>query len=115
MSIGATWAGTHTFGAAELIEARSIADVCDAVAGDGPVRALGTRHSFNDLADTSGRLVTVTGIPADAVIDEGARTVTVGAGTRYGELAVWLEGQGWALHNMGSLPHISVGGAVATG
>src|SRR5690606_1868331 len=39
----------------------------------------------------------------------------VGAGVRYGELATWLEAQGWALHNMGSLPHISVGGAIATG
>ncbi|MFW2512874.1 FAD-binding protein [Demequina sp. SO4-13] len=116
MSIGATWAGTHVFAAAELIEARTIAEVQDAVSGTGgPVRALGTRHSFNDLADSSGRLVTVTGIPADAILDESARTVTIGAGTRYGELAVWLEARGWALHNMGSLPHISVGGAVATG
>ena len=39
----------------------------------------------------------------------------VGAGIRYGELAVWLEERGWALHNMGSLPHISIGGATATG
>ncbi|MDN4480759.1 FAD-binding protein [Demequina muriae] len=116
MSIGATWAGTHTFTAPELVEARSIPEVQEAVVGaDGPVRALGTRHSFNDLADSTGRLVTVTGIPADATVDEEARTVTVGAGTRYGELAVWLESHGWALHNMGSLPHISVGGAVATG
>ncbi|WP_297081669.1 D-arabinono-1,4-lactone oxidase [uncultured Demequina sp.] len=116
MSIGATWAGTHTFGAARLVEATSIAEVQAAVAGtDGPVRALGTRHSFNDLADTSGTLVTVTGIAADAVLDADARTVTVGGGVRYGVLAGWLEERGWALHNMGSLPHISVAGAVATG
>ena len=116
MSIGATWAGTHTFTAPHLIEATSIEQVQHAVATiDGPVRALGTRHSFNDLADTSGTLITVTGIPSDPVLDEAGRTVTVGAGTRYGELAVWLEARGWALHNMGSLPHISIGGAVATG
>ncbi|GIG54899.1 FAD-binding protein [Demequina activiva] len=116
MSIGATWAGTHTFTAAALIEATSIEDVARAVRDTrGPVRALGTRHSFNDLADTAGTLVTVTGIPADPVLDHDARTVTVGAGTRYGDLATWLESRGWALHNMGSLPHISVGGAVATG
>ena len=115
MSIGATWAGTHTFGAAELVEAASIEDVQDAVAGDGPVRALGTRHSFNDLADSTGRLITVTGIPADPLLDAEARTVTLGAGTRYGVAAAWLEQQGWALHNMGSLPHISIGGAIATG
>jgi xylitol oxidase len=116
MSIGSTWAGTHTFGAARLVEAGTVAAVQEAVVGTvGPVRALGTRHSFNDLADTTGTLITVTRIPADPVIDHHARTVTVGAGTRYGDLAVWLESHGWALHNMGSLPHISVGGAVATG
>ncbi|WP_084039745.1 FAD-binding protein [Demequina sp. NBRC 110053] len=116
MSIGATWAGTHTFAAARLIEATSIDELQEAVATtDGPVRALGTRHSFNDLADSPGTLITVTSIPADPALDVGNRTVTVGAGARYGDLAVWLEAQGWALHNMGSLPHISIGGAIATG
>ena len=42
-------------------------------------------------------------------------TVSVAAGTRYGVLASWLNVRGFALHNMGSLPHISVAGAVATG
>ena len=81
----------------------------------GRLRALGTRHSFNDLADTAGTLITVTGIDPDPVLDEAARTVTVGGGIRYGVLARWLEERGWALHNMGSLPHISVAGAIATG
>lgn len=116
MSIGTTWAGTHTFAAPRLVTATTIEQVQHAIASStGPVRALGTRHSFNDIADTDGTLISVTEIPADAVIDEAAATVTVGAGTRYGELALWLESHGWALHNLGSLPHISVGGAIATG
>ncbi len=113
--IGATWAGTHTFTAPRLVEARSIEEVQEAVAAtDGPVRALGTRHSFNDIADTGGTLVTVIGIPPEPMLDELAGTVTVGAGTRYGVLAAWLQERGWALHNMGSLPHISIGGATST-
>jgi len=108
-------AGNHDITGATLVEARTIEDVQRAVADAGRVRPLGTRHSFNDLPDTTGTLVTVTSIPAEPVLDEAARTVTVGAGTRYGELAGWLTGRGWALHNLGSLPHISVGGAVATG
>ena len=79
------------------------------------MRALGTRHSFNDLADNGATLVTVTGIAAEPVLDEAARTVTVGAGISYGALAGWLQQRGWALHNLGSLPHISVAGATATG
>ncbi|MGC5168779.1 D-arabinono-1,4-lactone oxidase [Luteimicrobium sp. DT211] len=111
----ANWAGNHDIAGATLVEARTIEDVRRAVADAEHVRPLGTRHSFNDLPDTDGTLVTVTAIPAEPVLDEAARTVTVGAGTRYGELAGWLGGRGWALHNLGSLPHISVGGAVATG
>jgi xylitol oxidase len=117
--VGHTWAGTYTFTAPRLVEAGSIGEVqqlvADAAHGGGKVRALGTRHSFNGIADTTGTLVTVTAIDPDPVIDEGARTVTVGSGIRYGALAIWLEQHGWALHNMGSLPHISVGGATATG
>jgi xylitol oxidase len=110
-----TWAGTHTFGAHRILNATSVEQVQDAVRNrQGRVRALGTRHSFNDLADTDGTLITVTDVPAEPVLDEAARTVTAGAGIRYGDLAVWLEERGWALHNLGSLPHISVAGATAT-
>jgi xylitol oxidase len=113
---GWTWARTHRFGAKHLVDARSVDDVIAAVrSSDGPVKALGTRHSFSDIADTAGTLVTVTGIPGDPVLDEVSHTVTVGAGARYGELAPWLQERGWALHNMGSLPHISIGGATAAG
>lgn len=112
---GATWAGTHVFTASALVDATTIDEVRRVVAAGGPVRAVGTRHSFNDLADTAGTLVSVTGIPADPVLDEERREVTVGAGTRYGVLARWLDDRGWALHNLGSLPHISIGGAIATG
>ena len=87
----------------------------DAAASGQRVRALGTRHSFNGIADTAGTLVTVTGIDPEPSLDVAGRTVTVGAGIRYGALAAWLERHGWALHNMGSLPHISVAGATATG
>ena len=113
------WSGTYRFKASKVIDARTVDDVQRAVAeaGSGPhrVRALGTRHSFNDLADNGATLVTVTGLPPEPVIDQGARTVTVGAGITYGALAAWLQARGWALGNMGSLPHISVGGATATG
>jgi xylitol oxidase len=116
MAAERTWAGTHTFGAHRILNPTTVDEVQDAVRGRvGRVRALGTRHSFNDLADTDGTLVTITGIDPAPQLDEAARLVTVGAGVRYGDLALWLEEHGWALHNMGSLPHISVGGATATG
>jgi len=113
-----TWAGTHTFTAPRFVEAESIDQVGDVVAQAAAagerVRALGTRHSFNGIADTTGTLIGTTTIDPDPVLDEAARTVSVGGGIRYGALAAWLNERGWALHNMGSLPHISVAGAIAT-
>ena len=111
------WSGTYHFTAREMIAAQTIGEVQRAVVGrpGGRVRAIGTRHSFNDLADNGATLVSVTGIAPEPVIDEAAHTVTVGAGVTYGALAAWLQDQGWALGNLGSLPHISVAGATATG
>jgi alditol oxidase len=109
------WSGTYQFTAREVVSARTVGEVQRAAAAGGRVRALGTRHSFNDLADNGATLVSVTGIAPDPVIDEAAGTVTVGAGMSYGALATWLQDRGRALANLGSLPHISVGGATATG
>jgi xylitol oxidase len=111
------WSGTYRFTAREVVDARTVDEVRRAVgkAGSGRVRAIGTRHSFNDLADNGATLVSVTGIAPDPVIDEAAGTVTAGAGISYGALAAWLQDRGWALGNLGSLPHISVAGATAAG
>lgn len=110
------WSGTYQFTAREVIAAQTVGEVQRAVAkAVGRVRALGTRHSFNDLADNGATLVDVTGIAPDPVIDAAAGTVTAGAGVSYGALASWLQDRGWALGNLGSLPHISVAGATATG
>jgi alditol oxidase len=111
----ANWSGNYRFTARHLVAARTVDEVSRAVAAGGRVRALGTRHSFNDLADNAATLVTVTGIAPDPVLDETSGTVTVGAGASYGVIAAWLQERGWALHNMGSLPHISIAGAIATG
>jgi xylitol oxidase len=77
------------------------------------LHALGSRHSFNDIADAA-ELVSLDRIDHSIEIDSAGRTVTVSGSMRYGDLALALEREGWALHNMASLPHISVAGAVAT-
>lgn len=111
----ANWAGSYRFRAPRIVAARNAADVQRVVATGGQVRALGTRHSFTDLADTTGTLVHLLDGDPGFELNAADATVTVSAGVRYGVLALWLEGRGWALRNMGSLPHISVGGATATG
>ena len=78
------------------------------------MRALGSRHSLSDLAD-SEELVTLDRLPRRVVVDRGTMTVSVNGAIRYGELAEELAREGLALHNLASLPHIAVAGAVATG
>jgi xylitol oxidase len=116
---GANWAGTHHYAADRLATPSTVGEAQELVAASRRVRALGSRHSFNDLADPGegGVLLSLEAFaaaPADIEIDEVAQTVTVGSAIRYAALATHLEANGWALENMGSLPHISVAGAVAT-
>ncbi|MCU1558037.1 MAG: FAD-binding protein [Microbacteriaceae bacterium] len=113
--IGTNWAGTYTFTAKRLHHPETVDEVQEIVSRSRRVRPLGTRHSFNDIADNDGDLVSLDEFVSTPVIDPAASTVTVTAGVRYGVLASWLQLNGYALHNMGSLPHISVAGAISTG
>ncbi|MDX5449709.1 MAG: FAD-binding protein, partial [Actinomycetes bacterium] len=116
---GTTWAGTHRFHATAFVEPRTVDEVRRTVRdAPGRVKALGMRHSFNDLADTDGTLISLGRIEQSPLVDltsPADPTVTAPAGMRYGVLGAWLQERGWALHNTGSLPHISLAGATATG
>ena len=109
------WAGNVTFGAARVHRPTTVAQVQELLAAGGRARALGSGHSFSPVADTTGDLISVAGLPARRALAADRSAATVSAGLRYGEIAPWLHAEGLALHNLGSLPHISVGGAVATG
>jgi alditol oxidase len=110
----ANWAGSHTYSAERLHRPTTLREVREVVAAAPRVRVLGSRHSFNDIAD-SAELVSLDGLPAAIAVDRAAGTVSVSGATRYGELAEALKAEGLALHNLASLPHISVAGAIATG
>ncbi|GGN37232.1 xylitol oxidase [Actinoplanes campanulatus] len=108
------WAGNITFGARRLHRPESVAELRAVLAGADRLRVLGSGHSFNRLADTDGDLVSLAGLPRTVEIAPDRRSVRIDGGIRYGELAARLAAEGLALHNMASLPHISVAGAVAT-
>ena len=114
MTIGTNWARYYEYRAGTLHEPSTIDELREVVAGAPRIRALGSRHSFNDIADSS-ELVSLAALEPDIEVDRDASTVTFSAGLRYGDLATVLEAEGFALHNLASLPHISVAGAVATG
>jgi xylitol oxidase len=112
MTAQTNWAGTHTY-EGRLATPRSIDELQRLIAAAPRARALGTRHSFNDIAD-SDLLVSLQDLPADIAIDTDAATVRVASHLPFATVAGAVDAQGLALHNLGSLPHISVGGATAT-
>jgi alditol oxidase len=109
------WGRNVTFAATQVARPRSVLELRRLVADSDRVRALGTGHSFSRVADSSGTLVSVAGLSPAIEVGADRRSVTAGAGVRYGELAGHLQREGLALANLGSLAHISVSGACATG
>jgi len=108
------WAGNITFTAESVHRPESVEQVQEIVTRYDRVHALGTGHSFNRVTDTSGALVSTAGLPRTLEIDAERMTAWVGAGWRLGDLCVQLRKRGFALHNLPSLPHISLVGACAT-
>ena len=111
----ANWAGNIEYSTGNVASANSVAAIQDFVRKHDKFKTLGTRHCFNRIADSRQQLLTTDFSVQTPVIDTAARTITVGPGIRYGTIAPLLEAKGFALHNLASLPHISVAGAISTG
>jgi xylitol oxidase len=108
------WAGNIAYAAGSISMPRTVSEVQAAVKAAKKLRPLGSRHSFNRISDTGGTLLSLRGLERRFDLDRAASTVTVDGGMTYGELGPRLAAAGYALHNLASLPHISIVGAVAT-
>jgi xylitol oxidase len=109
------WAENVEYTTTDLRTPTSVDELRDVVASSRRVKAIGSRHSFNRVADTDGVLVSTEALGLPIEIDQATDTVRVGAGTTHAVLARALQARGRALPNLASLPHISVAGAVQTG
>ncbi|MGW4489994.1 FAD-binding protein [Amycolatopsis sp. NPDC004368] len=112
----ANWAGNLSYGARELLAPRTLDEARELVVAASRIKALGSRHSFNDVADSpGGAQLDLSALTGEVALDPAAGTVTVGGGVRYGDVVTELDAAGFALENLASLPHITVAGSVATG
>ena len=107
------WAGNYTYSTKNLDIATSVEEVRQSVRAHSHLKALGARHSFNGIADSTEEQISLKHFD-QIELDTKAKTVTVGAGVTYGQLAPVIDSRGFAVHNLASLPHISVVGACAT-
>jgi xylitol oxidase len=108
------WAGNLTYSTSRLHEAASVDEIRSFLKAQDKVKVLGTRHCFNSIADSRQNLLSLKPMHDVVAIDRDAHTVTVDASITYGQLCPYLDTKGFALHNLASLPHISVAGACST-
>ena len=108
------WAGNIEYSTTHLHSAGSLQQVQDFVGKQNKLKVLGTRHCFNSIADSRDQFLSLKPLDEVVALDRSGRTVTVDAGMTYGQLGPYLHAQGFALHNLASLPHISIAGACST-
>lgn len=108
------WSGNLTYSTGNIFYPKTVEEVQQLVKKHSKIKALGTRHCFNTIADSRDNLLSTRELNKGVLLDKNALTVTVESGIKYGELAPYLHQQGYALHNLASLPHISVGGSITT-
>ena len=109
------WAGNLFYQAEKWHYPKSIEALQRVVTQCDSLNVVGSRHSFNAISDNVKNIVSLENLPSDLTIDHEKKCVTVSGNVRFGELASFLQQQGYALNNLASLPHISVAGACATG
>ncbi len=108
------WAGNFEYSTEKQYSANSLTDIQGFVRTRSNLKVLGTRHCFNKIADSTSEFLSLKAMDHVVALDPDARTVTVESGMTYGQLCPYLDNQGWALHNLASLPHISIAGASST-
>jgi alditol oxidase len=108
------WAGNYRYGTDELHHLMTIEQIRTFVKDRDSLKVLGTRHCFNGIADSTHALISLKSMDRVVALDRESRTVTVESGMSYGQLCPYLHENGFALHNLASLPHISIAGACAT-
>lgn len=108
------WAGNLEYSTSNVFYPKTVAEVQAWVKKLKQVRTLGTRHCFNTIADSKFNLISTRDLNKVISLDTQAKTVIVEGGIKYGELCPYLHEKGFALHNLASLPHISVAGSCTT-
>ena len=99
----------------EVSTPSNLSELQKLIATKNKIRGIGTRHSFNSIADSEDLIISSENLNKEIQLDSESGIVSVPSGVPYGKVAQYLEEKGLALHNLGSLPHISVVGATATG
>src|SRR5258708_7789878 len=108
------WAGNYEYSTVNIHYPETVDQVQTLVKQHKTARVLGTRHSFNGIADSTYDLISLAHFKPAVIISHEKNSVSLAACLNYAELCPILQREGFALHNLASLPHISVIGACTT-
>jgi FAD-linked oxidoreductase len=109
----ANWAGDQRCAPALFSEPASEEELVEAVGRGSSVRAVGSGHSFTDIACTDGHMVSLRRM--NRVLGTDGELAEVQAGITLHELGPALAERGLAMENLGDVDAQSLAGALATG
>src|SRR5262245_1597826 len=95
-SLRTNWAGNLAYRAERFLVPGTVEEAQEAVRAANKVRVVGTRHCFNDIADTTGAQLSLERLNRVVFLDKAKSQVTVEGGIRYGEIGPDLHEQGYA-------------------
>ncbi|MFF5989682.1 D-arabinono-1,4-lactone oxidase [Prauserella flavalba] len=119
MSAWTNWAGTAVAHPRRVHRPRSTAElaevVADAAVEGRRVRALGSGHSFTDIAATDSDAIDLGAWTGIVAADPETGLVTVRSGTTLRALNAELAARGLAMTNLGDIDAQTIAGAISTG
>jgi FAD-linked oxidoreductase len=109
------WSGFVTAQPRSLAKPQDQAELSDLIkTAPGPIRIAGTGHSFTQLVQSEGTILSLDNFQGLIAHDPQKLQATVGAGIKIGPMTKLLHGVGQALPNMGDIDTQAFGGALAT-
>ncbi len=109
------YGGNIRFTPARRVLPRSADEIAQIIRSSTRVRAVGAAHSWSPAIVTDDTLVSLDRMRGVIHLDRDKKQVTVQGGMRLYELNAYLDKQGLALANLGSIDRQSVAGVIATG
>jgi FAD/FMN-containing dehydrogenase len=110
------WSGGVTYAPACIVSPSTEAELVTILAaGHGPVRAVGSGHSFTPLCATDGAPISLEGLTGVVATDSDAGTATIWAGSRLSDPGEPLLVAGLGLVTMGDIDRQTLAGAISTG
>jgi L-gulonolactone oxidase len=113
------WTGDESCAPAAFVRPHSIEELSASLARAGErgsrVRAIGSGHSFSDIACSDGTQLSLDGLADVIDVDSAGGLVRVQGGITINALSRSLDEHGLALENLGDIDVQSIAGAISTG